>query len=156
MSLVTRIGGDVTKITRGVICHGVNCQGIMGAGVALAIRRKWPSCFNDYQQFINDSGGPGPHLLGLVAYSRINSELFIAHCFTQNECTPGKVNATAASVGNSLNSVLNTMSVRSLPVFMPEIGGLRGGLDFERDVLPQVAWATENNGYPITVLSFKE
>ena len=33
---------DITKITRGYIAHGVNCQGVMGAGVALALANKYP------------------------------------------------------------------------------------------------------------------
>lgn len=33
---------DLTKITRGYIAHGVNCQGVMGAGVAKALALKHP------------------------------------------------------------------------------------------------------------------
>jgi O-acetyl-ADP-ribose deacetylase (regulator of RNase III) len=40
---------DILKIERGVICHQVNCQGVMGAGLALAVRQKWPSVFRAYK-----------------------------------------------------------------------------------------------------------
>ena len=33
---------DVTKISRGVIMHQVNCQNLMGAGVAKALYTKYP------------------------------------------------------------------------------------------------------------------
>jgi O-acetyl-ADP-ribose deacetylase (regulator of RNase III) len=42
------INGNITDITFGFVCHQVNCQGVMGAGVALAIRKKWPVVYNEY------------------------------------------------------------------------------------------------------------
>lgn len=33
------------------ICQQVNCRGVMGAGLALKIRRKWPVV---YQQYVNN------------------------------------------------------------------------------------------------------
>ena len=31
------------------ICHQVNCQGVMGSGVALQIKRKYPQAYKDYK-----------------------------------------------------------------------------------------------------------
>ena len=45
---IKTITGDITKITKGIICHQVNCMGKMGAGVALAIRKQWPIVYNEY------------------------------------------------------------------------------------------------------------
>ena len=42
------INMDITDVTFGFVCHQVNCKGVMGAGVALAIRRKWPIVYNEY------------------------------------------------------------------------------------------------------------
>lgn len=39
---------DITTIKRGVIVHQANCQGVMGAGLAKAIRDKWPTVYDDY------------------------------------------------------------------------------------------------------------
>jgi O-acetyl-ADP-ribose deacetylase (regulator of RNase III) len=33
----------------GILVHGCNCHGVMGAGIALAFRRKWPDVFTAYQ-----------------------------------------------------------------------------------------------------------
>lgn len=33
-----------------VICHQVNCQGVMGAGLAKQIRAKWPVVFTKYKR----------------------------------------------------------------------------------------------------------
>lgn len=42
------INQDITTVETGVIGHQCNCQGVMGAGVALAIRNKWPKAYDGY------------------------------------------------------------------------------------------------------------
>lgn len=34
-----------------IICHQVNCQGVMGSGVAKAIKEKFPSAYQDYLSY---------------------------------------------------------------------------------------------------------
>lgn len=33
---------------KGIIVHGCNAQGVMGSGVALAIKKKWPQVYREY------------------------------------------------------------------------------------------------------------
>ena len=33
-----------------VVCHQVNCQGVMGAGLAAQIRRMFPGVYDDYRR----------------------------------------------------------------------------------------------------------
>lgn len=42
---------DLLKIDKGIICHQTNCIGVMGGGIALQIRNKWP---NVYKQYVNE------------------------------------------------------------------------------------------------------
>lgn len=44
--------GDVTFAKQEVIAHQVNCMGVMGAGVALSIRKTFPEHYHD---FLNDT-----------------------------------------------------------------------------------------------------
>ena len=37
-----------------IICHQVNCKGVMGAGLAKQIRDKWPVVFDEYKTAIID------------------------------------------------------------------------------------------------------
>lgn len=46
--MIKYITGDLIDATQKVIVHGVNCYGVMGSGVAKAIRNKWPEVFEDY------------------------------------------------------------------------------------------------------------
>jgi O-acetyl-ADP-ribose deacetylase (regulator of RNase III) len=48
---MTIIKGDLLEITKGIICHQVNCQRVAGKGLALQIRNKWPEWF---EYFVND------------------------------------------------------------------------------------------------------
>lgn len=38
-----------------IICHQVNCQGVMGSGVASSIRQKFPEVYTAYQKFCVDN-----------------------------------------------------------------------------------------------------
>jgi O-acetyl-ADP-ribose deacetylase (regulator of RNase III) len=42
--------GDIFKSQAQVIVNTVNCQGVMGKGLALAFKQKYPAMFNIYQQ----------------------------------------------------------------------------------------------------------
>lgn len=45
------INQDLLKVRSGIIVHQVNCQGVMGTGIALKIKKKWPNVFLKYSQF---------------------------------------------------------------------------------------------------------
>lgn len=46
--------GDLLTTPVKFIAHQVNCQGVMGAGVALQIKRQYPGIMDSYAEFIND------------------------------------------------------------------------------------------------------
>ena len=47
MKLIYRTG-NLLDVTSGHIVHGCNAQGVMGSGVALAVKRKYPKAYGDY------------------------------------------------------------------------------------------------------------
>lgn len=75
---------DITKATQPLIAHGVNCQGVMGAGVAKAIIKKWPQVKESYNLFTHSAA-----LLGAVQHVKIHDTLTILNCFTQEFYGPG-------------------------------------------------------------------
>ena len=40
---------NILAVLHGVIVHQVNCQGVMGCGIALQIRNKWPIVYERYR-----------------------------------------------------------------------------------------------------------
>lgn len=51
--MVQCITGNLLDSSCDYICHQVNCQGVMGSGVAKAIREKWPNVYTEYLTYIN-------------------------------------------------------------------------------------------------------
>ena len=83
------IKGNLLEQTTGLIVHGVNCQGVMGSGIAAQIRAKYPQVYKDYRAFYEqETTSPRfqttAQLLGKVIYTHISDELVIASAFTQD------------------------------------------------------------------------
>ena len=49
--MIHYVQGDITKSDCDIICHQVNCQGVMNSGVAKAIREKWPEVYDNYKRW---------------------------------------------------------------------------------------------------------
>ena len=45
--------GDLLTAPQKCIAHQVNCQGVMGSGVAKAIRNEYPKVYKEYKEFSN-------------------------------------------------------------------------------------------------------
>jgi len=58
--------GNLLDVKHGIIVHGCNAQGVMGSGVALAVKNKYPGAFRAYQEAYFDRelrlGGIVPYL----------------------------------------------------------------------------------------------
>jgi O-acetyl-ADP-ribose deacetylase (regulator of RNase III) len=48
--------GSLLDIPSGHIVHGCNAQGVMGSGVAKAIKDKWPHVYQDYRDIFEKKG----------------------------------------------------------------------------------------------------
>jgi O-acetyl-ADP-ribose deacetylase (regulator of RNase III) len=71
--------GNLLDVTSGVIVHGCNAQGVMGSGVAKAIRDSYPGAYYTYVQMHMQRGLK----LGQVVYHVPFLRLFIANAITQ-------------------------------------------------------------------------
>ena len=132
--------GDITTVRQGVIMHGVNCQGAMGAGVALAIRNKWPAVYDSYRRAVigyRDSKYTSLRdLLGNCDIVRIEDGLFVANLFTQlnygrlpvRYVSYDAIDSATRSLSRQLKEI-NELSYRvDFTIHMPLIGaGLANG-----------------------------
>ena len=64
------------------IGHGTNCQGVMGAGVAKAIRSKYPEAYKEYKTLCNANADDKTQLLGTIHAVETNGKV-ILNLFTQ-------------------------------------------------------------------------
>lgn len=83
--MIKIVHSDITNAKRGFILHGVNCMGHMGAGVALAIKNRWPEVFEEYRLMCQKNEGEINELLGGIQRVQVksNSDLCVINCFTQ-------------------------------------------------------------------------
>ena len=73
------INDDLLSATHGLIVHGCNAQGVMGSGVARAIKDKYPEVFKQYVFDIN----LGKFGLGRLSLCKVSGGLMVASAITQ-------------------------------------------------------------------------
>ena len=79
---------DITKSKAQIICHQVNCQGVMNSGVAKAIKDKWIMVYYMYKQLCNDGKGvPGTcQVIHIDSLTRnTHCDQYVANIFGQNK-----------------------------------------------------------------------
>ena len=122
------VKGDLFKVEADAIGHGVNCRGVMGAGIAKVFKAKWPQMFSDYKSMCDLGLAPGHSEVYLTDTNQI-----LVNLFTQDEPGP---NATKEWLRLALADASQKLFNLSDPddgkvVFaMPLVGCGIGGLEF--------------------------
>lgn len=133
------LSADITDVTTGVVVHGVNCQGVMGSGVALAIRQKWPDVFEDYTIAVDVLKQMNNHrlLLGHCQSVKITEQLHVCNCFTQFYYgKDGQRYADLSAIEQSVSAAMHLAKHLDLPFYIVKIGCGLGGLSWSREVEP--------------------
>lgn len=86
---IKHIIGNVLDSDAPIIAHQVNCQGVMGAGVAKCIREKYPDVMRTYSRWCRDFDSE--YLLGKVLDYCTDKNQIIANCFAQNKTGSGRM-----------------------------------------------------------------
>ena len=121
------VSGDVLSVTSGIIVQGCNAQGVMGSGLALAVKKKYPDCFVKYAHKCHHK----EVILGQNVWYTINEDLFIVNAITQKFYGRDKnavyVNYTA--IQSCFDDIFEQAECAGLEVHIPDmIGcGLGGG-----------------------------
>lgn len=127
--MVKIISGNLLDAKEDYICHQVNCQGVMGSGVAKAIRYKWPEVFTEYKSYI-DMHFDTP--LGSVCYASINnSNQVVANMFAQSSYGYDGKRYTSYDAFCNCLSVMSRDIPKSKTIAFPyKIGSDRGGANW--------------------------
>lgn len=121
--MILKKTGDLLS-AKGIIVHGCNAQGVMGSGVALAIRRKFPGAYNVYRHAYETQG------LRLGSYTFwVEDDVTIINGVTQEFYgRDSKQYVDYEAVRQVFNSVAEIQHIVGGPVNFPLIGcGLGGG-----------------------------
>lgn len=145
---------DITTVTKGIVAHGVNCQGVMGSGVALYIKNKWPKAFERYVEL-----GSGEQLLSTTQIVPVDQDLYVANCFTQVSFGNDRDvrYADVEAVQKCLSDVFRYASMVDAPIYLPKIASDRGGLSWEDEVYPIIETLNNeyNNELSVTICVFE-
>lgn len=112
---------DILDVQEGVIVHQVNCKKVMGAGLALQIKKKYPKHYADFM-----SREPK---LGTAFGTQIRENLFVCGVYGQNTYGRGRCQTNYAALEKALKMVAKSAARHNLQVYIPYgIGcGLAGG-----------------------------
>ena len=125
--------GNVLDIQTGVIVHGCNCQGVMGAGIALEIKNRFPEAYHEYKRIEQSRG----LILGEICGVEVSPNKFIINANTQDGYSRDKRAVSYDAIAECFKEVvsfveaINTHRKINLGVFFPQIGAGLGGGDWK-------------------------
>lgn len=123
---------DILTVEKGIICQSVNCQGVMGSGLAKAIREKWPIVYESYIKYCKTFNHDF-ELLGRWHGVKLNENLIIVNLFNQLFYGyDGKRYTDYSGINCSLKSLKDSYACYSdMPFYFPYLMGCdRGGADW--------------------------
>ena len=126
--------GNVFDSDAKIICHQVNCQGVMGSGVAKEVRERYPKVYTAYHDYCeNNKDYPG-RMLGVAQMVPVDEtgSRWIANCFGQNNYGyDGKQYTSVGALMEAFQEVAKMAKMAGVKVAMPyKIGCVRGGANW--------------------------
>lgn len=125
------IGNLVKQVRTGIILHQVNCQGVMGSGIAKELRETYPVVWREYKDLC-DRAPATIELLGMAQLVKVNDDLYVANLFGQHDYgRSGERYTSYDALDNALRDLVDQIfdkGLQDMPVHHPLLGcGLGGG-----------------------------
>ena len=133
---ITEHKGSLFSSSCELLCHGVNCKGIMGAGIAAQIKIRCPGVYKSYKQRCFASPRPEPGEIQICLDD--TTKKFIGNLFTQKElgaCARVEYIETCIDEIIKANEGTDCPGLYLESIAFPRIGCGIGGLQWE-DVKP--------------------
>lgn len=116
--------GNLVEAPENIIAHGCNAQGVMGSGVALAIRNAFPRAFQEYKNHYAKYG----LFIGDNVYAPTDGKI-IVNCITQEYYGREKTRYVSYdAIASCMKKIKSNILLYS--VAMPKIGSMLGGGDW--------------------------
>ena len=127
--MVKYIKGNLLDSDCEYICHQVNCQGVMGSGIAKQIRERWPYVFSSYHNYCSRHLGDTSGLLGNIWCVKLNDTRWVINIFSQDKFGYDGTRFTSYDAfAKCLTAMRDRLSKGSTIGFPKNIGcGLGGG-----------------------------
>lgn len=137
--MIKIIEGNLFNTDAKIICHQVNCQGVMGSGVALQVRSQYPEVYIQYKQKCNKYKDYTECLLGIIQLvpTTPDKTRFICNLFAQNNYGyDGKKYTSLEALKSCFIKIRKILQIDgggfyNTKIAMPyKIGCVRGGADW--------------------------
>lgn len=131
--MIKHIKCNIFESGADVILHQVNCQGVMGSGVAKQVKELYPQVFSSYKN-VCDNTKEKKTMLGTVQCIRIETGKYIANLFAQeNYGYDGKCYTDYAALKRCLKAVAEYPLFDDQVIAIPYLMGChRGGGDWNK------------------------
>jgi len=117
--------GNILDVETGIIVHSVNNQGVMGAGLALAVKLKYPNVYKFYR---DEWERRGKFNLGEVQFVYVAHNKVLCNAITQEKYGRDKRYTDYNAVRETFKKIYLLARVDGIPIHFPKIGcGLGGG-----------------------------
>jgi O-acetyl-ADP-ribose deacetylase (regulator of RNase III) len=124
--------GDLFTSGADALVNTVNCEGVMGGGIALSFKKKYPEYYNDYKNICDQKREE----IGFVRlYPEVGLVEGIINFPTKDKVQDPSLIGYIELGLNSLRYMLSYWNIRSVAI--PALGCGLGGLDW-RDVKPLI------------------
>jgi O-acetyl-ADP-ribose deacetylase (regulator of RNase III) len=131
--MVNYVKGNLLDSNCDYICHQVNCQGVMGSGIARQIRERFPIVYEAYldrhHRYV-ELGVPTEKMLGSIDVILVSSfRGFVINMYSQNNCGyDGKRYTSYDAFVDALHEIKRNVPPGRVIGFPKNIGcGLGGG-----------------------------
>lgn len=124
------VEGNIFDSRANAILHQVNCQGVMGSGVAKQVKEKYPSVYSNYRMQCCLNKGSTSELLGVAQACAISLDKYIVNLFAQDKYgRSGGCYTDYEALRNCLRQVNEMFSGKTVAIpYMMSCG--RGGGDW--------------------------
>lgn len=133
--ITQEIKGDVRDTDIPFIAHGVNCQGVMGSGVAKALYLKWPAVRDQYLQYHRANLAlcieGTEDFLGTVQIVPVDDGKTVLNMFTQDHYGyDGKLYLSYDAVRACFQAIVDQGLIKEIAI--PRIGSKLAGGDWDK------------------------
>lgn len=130
MPIIHRQGDLFNSTDLQAISHGVNCCGIMSAGIAVEFKRRYPEMFQAYRRACIQT--LSPDLIGsIMPWEDPTNNLLVYNLFTQPSIQGRIGPANLWSIYESVKNMLDHAADKGIDTIgIPKIGAGLGGLEW--------------------------
>ena len=130
------VGDDLFNTNADAIMIPVNCVGVMGKGLALQAKNKWPELDALYKYHLSE----GLLKLGQVSFVNVTNHLTVVLIATKDHWRdPSQLNWIDAGLRNFIKQTHEETKYWGITsVAIPELGCGLGGLDWQLQVKPLI------------------